>query len=265
MQATVLRTLAFGDTSVIVKFFTPELGVVTVMARGVRGRRKGGGVPQLFSSGVLTVQVREHREMHPLRDFTPDRVRLGLSSSLPRLAGAALLADLVLRHSGTEGQGTVAGLLDAGLDVLERVSADQVGVAVLARGWGLVDALGYRPNLSECVGCGRELGPDEIGRFDFGRGGVACAGCLASGPRVGPISREELRALIDAGGSSMAGQGATGGSAVTQTAAMELPAVARVVPHVKLLADFAGYHVADGRRLEAFDYFLSTLTTGDES
>lgn len=265
MHATVLRTLAYGDTSVIAKFFTAEFGVVTVMARGVRGRKKRGGVPQLFSSGVLTVQVREHRDMHPLRDFTAERVRLGLSGSLPRLAGAALLADLVLRHSGTESQDVVANLLNVGLDVLERVAADQVPVAVLARGWGLVDALGYRPNLIECVGCGRPFTPEELGRFDFGRGGVACGSCLATGPRVGPIARAELRSLIEAGGRSAESSGVRGGSSSTVTTSVALPEVARAVPHIKLLADFAGYHVADGRRLEAFDYFLSTLNTGEDS
>jgi DNA repair protein RecO (recombination protein O) len=256
LRATVLRSLPYGDTSLIIRFLTAESGVVTVMARGVRGaRRKGGGSPQLFSSGSLTVQIRENRDMHPLRDFAPDRVRLGLASSLVRLAGASLLADLILRHSGHEAQADLTDQMEAGLDAIEAVPEEQLGTAVLCRAWGIVTTLGYQPHLDNCVACGRAFEEKEIGRFDLARGGVACHDCSREGPRLGPIAREEMRRLIaygTAGQQLIAAEHGDRGRA-------GLPSISLPATHLRILADFASYHVADGRRIASFDYFLETL------
>ncbi len=246
----MLRTLPYGDTSAIVRFLTPETGVLTVMARGVRSsRRKGASAPQLFSSGWVTVQIRENRDMHPLRDFAPDRVRLGLAGSLQRLAGAALLGDLVLRHSGHESQPDVAILMELDLDAIEVAEERGVGDLVLAQAWGLVTVLGYQPHLESCVGCERSFEVEELARFDFARGGVACSDCLGTGPRIGPIARTELVELVRYGARPPVAGAAGSGP----------PNVSRLTSHLRLLADFASYHVADGRRIAAFDYFLDTL------
>ena len=86
-----------------------------------------------------------------------------------------------------------------------------------------------------------------MGRFDFGHGGVACGDCVGGGPRVGPRAREEMRLLIQRGSEP----------SIDRTAASF--STSHLKPHLKLLADFATYHVSDGRRIAAFDYFLETL------
>ncbi len=236
--AIVLRTHAYGDTSLIVKCLTEDFGVQTLMARGVRARGgKGGAAPEVFSSGTATYYHRTGRDMHTLSTFDPGRVRRGLSSSMVRMSGAAVLAELVLRHVGEEGRTGLHGQLLSALDRLE-VSQEAITPAVvLAEGWRLVVSLGYEPVLDRCVECARPLGDEEVGRFDFGLGGVRCSGCRtgAEGPRVGPGARRELTALVRPD------------REIPESVGEHMKA------HLQLLSDFVAYHVS-GARLQSFAY-----------
>ena len=56
----------------MLRFYTRELGLLGVMARGIRkGASKGGGSPGTFGEGVAVIVVRESRELQSLREFTP--------------------------------------------------------------------------------------------------------------------------------------------------------------------------------------------------
>ena len=247
-SGVVLRTQAYGDTSLIVKALTEEHGVQTFMARGVRARGgKGGAAPELYANGTVTFHHRPGRDMHTLRGFEPERVRRGLAGSMLRFAGAALLAEVVLRHSGTDAQPELLLRIATGLDGIEAAEEQDLPTLVLRECWGLVGALGYRPEVLRCVRCGREFGDEEIGRFDFGLGGVLCADCGAGSPtpRVGPRARAELDDLTGSGG-----EGA-------------LPPD-HVRPHFRLLSDFVAYHVSGTQPLPAFGYFLSFLPEAHE-
>ena len=73
--------------------------------------------------------------------------------------------------------------------------------------------------------CDTPLGDDEVGRFDFAAGGVRCGKCAedAAGPRIGPIARAQLAALL-------AGAVPEGFSHPRQ--------------HLGIVSDFIAYHVA---------------------
>jgi len=53
--AVLLRAHDYGDSSRILRFFTRDYGLVSVIARGVRGRSgKGATTLASFASGELT-------------------------------------------------------------------------------------------------------------------------------------------------------------------------------------------------------------------
>jgi DNA repair protein RecO (recombination protein O) len=243
-QAVLLRSHEYGDTSRILRFYTEALGLLSVVARGVRGRTgKGAAVLSSFASGRLTAWVKPHRDLHTMKDFDAARVRTGIGRSVVRLAGASVAAELVLTHADEEPHPALFSTLEAVLDALESAEEDALSVAALSGGWRLVDALGFAPQLGPCVLCGASITPEEVGRFDFAAGGVRCGRCSegASGPRVGPIARSQMAALL-------AGTGP--------------PRLEHARQHAGLLADFVTYHVTS-RPLKSLTFLLGVLPDGE--
>lgn len=234
--AVALRAFPYRETSLVLRFYTEEQGVLGVMAKGARRRGSGskrGGVPETFSRGVLTVYLKEGRGLQTMKDFAPDRSRRVLGRSVRRFAGASVLGEILLRHAGEEGNPVLFRQLDRALDRVGEVAEEALPSEILAQGWGLVARLGYRPALERCVACGAELGQGEMARFDFSAGGIRCSRCMAegSGPRIGPGAREQLRELMEA----------------RPVAELRKPGA-----HLGLLDDFVTYHLSGGRRLESF-------------
>lgn len=239
--AVALRAFPYGETSLVLRFYTEELGVMGVMAKGARRRgSRGSGGPETFSRGVLTAYLKEGRGLQTMKDFAPDRPRRSLSRSVRRFAGASVLGEILLRHAGEEGNPPLFRQLNLALDRVEEVREDGLLSEILAQGWGLVARLGYRPALERCVACGSELGRGEMARFDFSAGGIRCSGCMdeGTGPRIGPGARQQLRQLLKA---------------------HPVDDLRRPGAHLSLLDDFVTYHLSGGRRLDSFRILLDLL------
>lgn len=225
--AVLLRAYAFGETSRILRFYTRDLGLLSVMARGVRARSgKGAATLQTFATGDLVAYVKPQRDLHTMKDFACARVRSRLGADVVRFAGASLLAEIMGVHTDQHPNPEVFGTLEESLDALEDASGDQAPWACLSGAWRLVAALGFAPELDGCVRCAEPLAATDTGRFDFAAGGLLCAGCAEgfAGPRVGPGARLQLRGLL-AGG------------------APETP-FTHPRRHLGILADFLACHVA---------------------
>jgi DNA repair protein RecO len=243
--AILLRSFAYGETSTILKFYTRDLGVTGVMARGVRGKQsRGQGSIGTFAEGVLSLYVKANRELQTLKEFAPTDGRRQLASDVTRFAAASVLAEVVLRHAGEEGNPRLYHRLAEALDRLGETGRDHAVVDFLAEAWGIVDGLGYRPELAHCVACGRLLADDEMGRFDFSAGGIRCGDCGAegAGPRIGSGARAQLYALVEG---------------------KRPPGFRRARAHVKLLNDFVTYHVSEGRPLQSMAFLFDLLSRTD--
>lgn len=237
-RAVLLRSHPYSESSRILRFLTEDHGVVAVMARGARKRSRGGGL-DLFQESMLTLQMKEGRDLQTLRESTALRTRRKLGSHPLRLSAAGVLAELVLKHHGEAPGPEVFHALALGLEQLDGVETEAVVPVLLARGWELVAALGFHPQIRTCVQCGDPL-TEEIGRFDFDAGGVRCPRCGQgmAAPRVGPRAREQLAGFL---------QG-------------EVPAeLTRPRAHLQLLSDFITHHVSGTRPLEAFRLLASFL------
>ncbi len=222
----LLRSHDYGDTSRILRFYTRDHGLLSVMAKGVRGRTgKGTTALATFASGDLTAYVKPQRDLHTMKDFQCRRLRSGLGGNLLRFAGAAAVAELVVAHADQEPHQELWVAVEEALDRLEEADPELLPTAALAGAWRVVEAYGFAPQLDPCVQCGSVLEEDEVGRFDLAAGGLRCASCSqgASGARLGPGARAQVRALL-------LGRSEEG--------------VARPRAHLSLLADFVAYHIA---------------------
>ena len=237
-RAVLLRSHPYSESSRILRFLTEDYGIVGVMARGARKAGRGGGM-DIFQESSLTLHVKEGRDLQTLRESTALRSRRGLGSHPLRLASAGVLAELVLRHHGEAPGPEVFHVLAIGLEQLDGVEIDSVVPVLLARGWELVAALGFHPQIEACVRCGDPF-CEAIGRFDFEAGGVRCPRCSEgmAAPRVGPVARKQLAGFL---------QGEVP------------PELGRPRAHLQLLSDFITHHVSGTRPLEAFRLLASFL------
>ena len=234
--AVLLRAHPYSESSRVLRFYTREVGLVGVMARGIRkGASRGRGAPGTFGEGVAEIALRESRELQSLREFAPVKARIGLAGDFRRLAGASIVAELVLRHAGQEPHAELYDALSAGLDRLEEAAPDRVHGEVLALGWKMVQVLGFGPELSACTACGEVLEPGDMGRFDLAAGGVRGPGCPAptGSRRIGPVARAHLRRLLE-------------GTVPTDLRGARA--------HLSLLDDFTTFHMLGGRRLDSFRF-----------
>ncbi len=244
--AVLLRAHAFGDTSRILRFYTRDLGLLSVIARGVRTRSgKGATTLDTFVSGELIAYVKAQRELHTMKDFACTRSRAGLGASVLRFAGASAVAELVLVHTDQEPHPEVFQALEGSLDLLEDAAESEVPAACISGAWRVVAAFGFAPELEACIRCGNALDADEMARFDLAAGGALCGSCAegCQGPRVGPMAREQLRALV------------RGELGVPVTHARR---------HLALLSDFVTFHVAP-RPLRSLAFLATLLPAAEES
>jgi DNA repair protein RecO (recombination protein O) len=245
-KAILLRAHPYGETSRVLRFITEDHGLLGVMAKGVRGRGgKGATALSTFASGILTVYVRPGRDLHTMQDFACTRLRGGLARSVVRFAGASSISELVLAHVESEPHPGLYRAMESSLDRLEAVPEELAATAALAGLWGIVGAFGFAPELVTCIRCGEPLDPEEIGRFDLGAGGVLCARCAedSPGPRVGPLARGQIQALLEGRVSD--------------------PLV-HARRHLALVSDFVAYHVAD-RPLRSLRFLGETLPPDPEA
>lgn len=241
--AVLLRAHDYGDSSRILRFYTRDHGMLSVVARGVRGRSgKGSTTLSTFASGDLTAYVKPQRDLHTMKDFHCTRLREGLAGDMLRFAGASAVGELVLVHSEQEPEPGVFEALERALDRLAEAESNALPGTVLAALWAITEAFGFAPQLDPCVRCDTPLGSSEVGRFDSAAGGVRCRSCGedGAGPRVGPVAREQLAILLEG----------------------EIPSgLDHPRRHLALVSDFIAYHVAS-RPLKSLR-FLGSLMPAD--
>src|ERR1051326_3439556 len=96
--AVVLRTYRYSETSKIVRLATRDLGIQSAIAKGaLRPKSRFGAGLELLSEGMAQLYFRETRELHTLAAFDLVNLRRQLAADVGRFAGAAALAEVMLK------------------------------------------------------------------------------------------------------------------------------------------------------------------------
>jgi DNA repair protein RecO (recombination protein O) len=161
-EGIVLRSMDLGEADRVLTVLTPRLGKLRVIAKGIRRTRSrlGGGL-EPFSDVHLVLAI--GRTFDVVTQAALEDPHLGLRNDLHSTAAAWYLVELADRFC--EGAADSHGaflLLAQGLAALDAAPAE-VSRAVVARWFELhlLDAMGFRPELSRCLECGAKIGPDE--------------------------------------------------------------------------------------------------------
>jgi DNA repair protein RecO (recombination protein O) len=238
--AIVLQTFRYSETSKIVRLATRDLGVQSAIAKGVlRPRSPFGAALETLSEGVAQLYHKETRELQTLAAFDVTELRRGLARDLGRFAGAAALAEVMLKMAPAAPLPVAYDTFIRALDALvtaEPRDADAVAVRWL---WLLVGVLGFAPELDACVRDGTPVAGNGGVAFSAADGGVLCAACAGPRPptRLPPHAYRDLLVLNDAGA--------------------DVPALddAHAAAHRRLVARFVRHHMDESGALSAMDFW----------
>lgn len=239
-DAVVLHAFDYLETSRILRLATREAGIQSVVAKGARRpRSRYGSALDLFAEGSAQIHVRPGRDLQTLASFDVARSRSELGADLDRFTAASAIAELALRFGGDDASESLYEAIVGALDIIGESATgvpNDARTAALAGAWRLIAEMGFAPALDICGTCHDLLSPDESVTFSHPAGGALCPRCAAlqQGARtLPPIARDALRGWL-------------AGEAVVLAGDAESRA------HQRLLREFVGEHLGDGRELRAF-------------
>ncbi len=242
--ALVLQTYRYSETSKVVRLATRDLGVHSAIAKGaLRPKSRFGAGLELLSEGVAQLYFRETRELHTLGAFDLVNLRRDLAGDVGRFAGAAALAEVMLKMAPPAPLPVAYDTLTAALDALEAAPPDRVDASGVRAMWRLVSVLGFEPSLTACVRDDAAIEPvgDAPVLFSVADGGVFCPRCAPppsqSPSRLPPQAYRDLLALNDPR---------------AELPALDLPHAAA---HRRLVARFVRYHLNEAGSLSALDFW----------
>jgi DNA repair protein RecO (recombination protein O) len=193
-EAIVLRSMDLGEADRVLTVLTPRLGKLRVIAKGVRRPRSriGGGL-QPFSDVQLVLAV--GRTWDVVTSSSLEDPHLGLRNDLHSTAAAWYLVELADRFvEGSADSHEAFRLLAQGLSALD--AGGEVAREIVARWFelALLDAMGFRPELTQCHECGGAIEPEGNGYAPVG-GGVVCPQCRHAAHGARPLSADALEVM----------------------------------------------------------------------
>lgn len=245
-SAVVLQTYRYSETSKVVRLATRELGVQSAIAKGaLRAKSPFGAGLELLSEGVAQLYFHETRELHTLGAFDLVTLRRGLAADVSRFAGAAALAEVMLRMAPPAPLPAAYETLITALDALEATATERADATALRAIWLLLGVLGFEPSLATCVrdGTAVELDGDAPVAFSVAEGGVLCPRCAPPPSPAPPPARLPPQAYRDL---------VTLNDSRAALPALDAPHAAA---HRRLIARFVRHHLDDASTLSALDFW----------
>jgi DNA repair protein RecO (recombination protein O) len=191
-EAIVLKRTDFGEADKLLTLYTPGLGKLRVIGKGVRRptSRKSGHVELFTHTELLLAKGRNLDIVTQAQTINP---HLPLREDLFRLSYACYAAELVDRFA-EEGVDNLP-LYKLLLGVLDWLSHEP-DLALTMRYFEvqMLGHLGYSPQLFQCVECRAVLQP-EPQYFDPDAGGVLCPRCGEGRRGAIPLSLAALKVL----------------------------------------------------------------------
>ena len=191
-EAVIIRKTKLGEADRILTLYTPGLGKIQAVAKGVRRpKSKLSGHLELLTHSQVTL-ARGHNldtitGSQTINSFMPLKTDLWLTSY------ALYITELVNQFTAdhVEDERLFRLLLQTLQDLCRTNNRE-----LLLRYFEihLLEECGYRPQLQECVVCHRILEP-TINSFCAGVGGTLCPECALNQPFSRPISVNVLKVL----------------------------------------------------------------------
>ena len=171
-EAIVLRHQNLGDADKIVTVYSPYLGKLRLVGKGVLKPRSrvGGHVEPLTRVSLL---IARGQNLDVISQVSPIESFVDLRDDLQRTAQGLYAAELIDLFTGEEDASPE--LYEALLETLKALTLNKDGGLVLRRyELRLLGILGYAPDLDSCVVC-RASSFQGGASFNSSAGGLVCA------------------------------------------------------------------------------------------
>ena len=190
--AIVLRQRKLGETDKILTLYTANLGKIDAVAKGVRKAhsRLAGHVEPLTQA---MFQLAKGKTLDVVTQVEAIESFLAVRSDLERMSRGLYACELLDRF--TEPRAESFALYRLLLDTLRRLAKEGDADTPLRHyEMKLIDALGYRPELEDCVGCRARIEPGA-NYWSASAGGVVCPRCRGEQAAVRPLSLNALKVM----------------------------------------------------------------------
>jgi len=191
-EAIIIKKIKLGEADRILTLFTPHLGKIQAVAKGVRRpRSKMAGHLELLTHSL--VSLARGRNIDTITGSQTINSFLPLKSDLRLTSYALYTTELVNQFTADNVEDYP--LFQLLLETMHRLC--QGGDNELVQRYfelHLLNEVGYRPQFEQCVSC-RSMLKSTTNSFCPGAGGMLCPGCRQSQPLTYPLSPNALRVL----------------------------------------------------------------------
>lgn len=191
-QAVVLRHMEYGEADRILTLYSLENGKISAIAKGVR-KLKSRKAGHLMPFTQVALFLAKGRNLDVVSQAQAIKTFENIRADLTKTAYAAYVMELADRFSYEEGANP--GLYHLLTSTLKRLDEGcPVATVVHFYEVHLLDLLGFKPELMQCVGCGRKIEAEDQ-FFSARLGGVLCPSCPGKDPGAWHVSMPVLKYL----------------------------------------------------------------------
>ena len=191
-EAIIIKKIKLGEADRILTLYTPHLGKIQAVAKGVRRpRSKMAGHLELLTHSL--VSLARGRNLDTVTGSQTIDGFLPLKSDLKLTSYALYAVELVEQFTADHDENhPLFGLL---LKTMHRLCQETNHELTLRHfELRLLDLVGYRPQLRQCVTCHKPLEPVN-NLFSPHAGGILCPTCQQAQPLARPLSVDALKVL----------------------------------------------------------------------
>ena len=174
-SAIVLKTIPYGDTSVIARMFTEDQGKVTILAKGAwRPKNNAGALLEPMNHIHLQYYHKNSREIQVLKDGGFTQQFSNLRKELSKVIVGLTIVEMM--DKSTLDNNPFPILYRLGWRVLEKLNDEKqnIWLVFVFFLYQLSLRLGFLPNIKKCSKCNADL---ISGCFDNYTGELICVNC----------------------------------------------------------------------------------------
>lgn len=188
IEGIIVSEVDYKESSKILNIFTKEYGIIGVIARGSKRLKSNlAGLTSRFTYANFIINYRENGPSSLIEVNIIDNFK-NIRKSLDLISYTTYITDLVIQVYKHENNSNIYNLFISSLKKINE-NIDYVVVTNILE-LKLLDYLGIRPVIDECVSCGKK---DNIVTLSSYRGGLICNDCIGNEDILSPKAIKLIR------------------------------------------------------------------------
>lgn len=194
-EGIVTRYVNYRENDRIISIFSADRGRLDAKARGCR-RATSPLLPSCQPFVYGQFELYSAKEKYTVNQCEIKETFFPIREDYARFAfGSAMLQ---LAHNGVQENQPNEALFSLLYHALSYLAYGDAAPADLFRCYLIryLNTTGYRPSITVCARCGRDIRGDEVIRFSAQAGGAVCSACEGYAPVIGKTALEGMRRML---------------------------------------------------------------------